>query len=40
MPEVAIRFRVPISAGHTRAQLDHALNLIDDVVATPLRVGA
>lgn len=40
VPEDAVRFRISISAAHTRAHLDQALNLIEDVVARPLRVGA
>lgn len=37
VPEDAVRFRVSISAAHTRADLDEALNVIEDVVARPLR---
>jgi glycine C-acetyltransferase len=37
VPEDAVRFRIAISAAHTRADLDEALNIIEDVVARPLR---
>ncbi len=37
VPEDAVRFRVAISAAHTRADLDTALNAIEDVLARPLR---
>lgn len=37
VPEDAVRFRVAISAAHSRADLDEALNIIEDVVARPLR---
>jgi glycine C-acetyltransferase len=40
VPENAVRFRVAISAAHTRADLDEALNVIEDVVARPLRARA
>ncbi len=40
VPEDAVRFRVSISAAHTREHLDQALNLIEDVVAKPLRTRA
>jgi 7-keto-8-aminopelargonate synthetase-like enzyme len=35
-----VRFRVAISAAHTRADLDEALNVIKDVVTRPLRARA
>lgn len=37
VPEDAVRFRIAMSAAHTRRDLDEALNIIDDVVARPLR---
>ncbi len=37
VPEDAVRFRTSISAAHTRADLDTALNLIEDVLARRLR---
>ena len=37
VPEDAVRFRIAISAAHTRADLDEALSVIEDVVARPLR---
>lgn len=37
VPEDAVRFRASVSAGHTRADLDHALSVIEDCVAKPLR---
>ncbi len=37
VPEDAVRFRIAISAAHTREDLDEALNAIEDVVARPLR---
>jgi glycine C-acetyltransferase len=40
VPEDAVRFRIAISAAHTRADLDEALNVIEDVVARPLRALA
>jgi 7-keto-8-aminopelargonate synthetase-like enzyme len=32
-----VRFRISISAAHTREDLDEALTAIEDVVAAPLR---
>jgi glycine C-acetyltransferase len=37
VPEDAVRFRTSLSAAHTRADLDTALNLIEDVLVRPLR---
>jgi 7-keto-8-aminopelargonate synthetase-like enzyme len=37
VPEDAVRFRIAISAAHSREDLDEALNIIEDVVARPLR---
>ena len=37
VPEDAVRFRISISAAHSRADLDEALTAIEEVVATPLR---
>lgn len=37
VPEDRLRFRASISAGHTREDLDRALELIEDVVIRPLR---
>jgi glycine C-acetyltransferase len=37
VPEDAVRFRTSISAAHTRADLDTALNLIEDVLVRPFR---
>jgi glycine C-acetyltransferase len=40
VPEDAVRFRIAISAAHTRRDLDEALNVIEDVVARPLRAAS
>lgn len=40
VPEDAVRFRIAISAAHTRADLDEALNIIEDVIARPLRAAS
>ncbi len=40
VPEDAVRFRTSLSAAHTREELDEALNLIEDVLARPLRARA
>lgn len=37
VPEDAVRYRVSISAAHTRQTLDAALNIIEDLLARPLR---
>jgi glycine C-acetyltransferase len=37
VPEDGVRLRTSISAAHTRADLDHALNIIEDVVVRGLR---
>ena len=37
VPEDAVRFRASITAAHTRADLDEALNIIEDIIARPLR---
>jgi len=35
--EDRVRFRVSVSAAHTRQELDQALGIIEDSVARPLR---
>ena len=40
VPEDAVRFRIAISAAHAPEDLDAALNVIEDVVARPLRSRA
>lgn len=37
VPEDGVRFRASISAGHSRADLDVALGILEDCVAKPLR---
>jgi glycine C-acetyltransferase len=37
VPEDGVRLRTSISAAHTRADLDHALNIIEDVLVARLR---
>jgi glycine C-acetyltransferase len=39
VPEDGLRFRAALSAAHTREQLDAALNIIEDVISTPLRAA-
>jgi 7-keto-8-aminopelargonate synthetase-like enzyme len=38
VPEDGVRFRVSVSAAHTRETLDAALNIIEDLLARPLRL--
>lgn len=37
VPEDSLRLRAAVSAGHSRADLDQALNILEDCVARPLR---
>jgi 8-amino-7-oxononanoate synthase len=37
VPEDRVRFRASITAGHSRADLDEALNIIEDVIARALK---
>ena len=42
-PSVAhdkVRFRASVTAGHTREDLDEALNIIEDTIAKRLRQAA
>jgi glycine C-acetyltransferase len=39
VPEDGLRFRTAVTAAHARADLDEALNIIEDCVARPLRNG-
>jgi glycine C-acetyltransferase len=39
VPEDGLRFRTAVTAAHSRADLDEALNIIEDCVARPLRNG-
>ncbi|MGE3957213.1 MAG: aminotransferase class I/II-fold pyridoxal phosphate-dependent enzyme [Vicinamibacterales bacterium] len=39
VPQEEVRFRASVTAAHTRADLDEALNILADVMAPALRIG-